>query len=164
MKKKDIDQIFSEINETTIPNELLIVFMTANALQLMVNDSFRRIENLYRNYDVKMPSNSILQGLSHYSKLVIKSSSEFFNSVEPMISTATFDAHYDREKPETADHAAKVYDSFGQFSNELCRLILLYLDRTLRNNENYSKVFKTLRQLPSGNLINDEDITRFKQK
>lgn len=41
---------------------------------------------------------------------------------------------------------------------------MLHIDRTARSNEAYAKVFKTLRQLPSGNLFKDEDIAKYKMR
>ena len=164
MDKALKDKIFAEVDNSTIPEELKVVYLTANALQLMVQDSFNRIAGIFRKNGYITPENRLLSGLNDYCKMVKSATWQFFHSIEPQISGATFDAIYDRERPETAEHAAEVYDSFLFDSNEICRLLLLYIDRTAKSNDGFAKVFKTLRQLPSGNLINDEDITRFKQK
>lgn len=162
--KKIRDAINADIDASTIPSELKACYLLANALQLLVDNSFERIKAVFHKHGVITNRNNLLTGITDYCKMVKSATWQFFHSIEPQISGATFEAIYDRERPETAEHAAEVYDSFLFDSNEICRLLLLYIDRTAKSNDGFAKVFKALRQLPSGNLINDEDIARFKQK
>ncbi len=163
MDKALKDKIFAEVDNSTIPEELKVVYLTANALQLMVQDSFNRIAGVFRKNGYRTPENRLLSGLNDYCKMVKSATWQFFHSIEPQISGATFEAIYDRERPETAEHAAEVYDHFGESSNEICRLLLLYIDRTAKSDNAFRTIFKTLRRLPSGNIFNDNDYSRFKQ-
>ena len=55
------------------------------------------------------------------------------------------------------------YDAFNGAANIAVRLLMLYADR-VADEENYSKLFKTLRQMPTRGIFSDEDIARFTNK
>ena len=55
------------------------------------------------------------------------------------------------------------YDAFNGAANIGVRLLMLYADR-VGNDETYSKLFKTLRQMPTRGIFSDEDIARFTNK
>lgn len=160
--KADLKTIRKEIKESTIPEELKILYLLASSVELINADAYRRCQSVYIKHGVHLVDNPLLSGLKDYCEAVKTATWHFFHRIEPMVSGATFEAIYDREKPETIDEASEAYDQFSRDANEICRLMLLYIDRTARSEEAYGKVFKTLRQLPSSGIINDEDISRFK--
>ena len=161
MDKSLKSRIHAQIDDSTIPQELKVVYLLASALQLMIGDSHRRIVSVFRQHGVEANENSLLSGLNDYCKQVKRASWQFFAKVEPVISDATFQVFADREGVE---EAARKYDQFSDDAYEVARLLLLYVDRTCRNHDAFAKVFKTLRQLPSTGLFRDEDFSRFKQK
>lgn len=69
----------------------------------------------------------------------------------------------DEDHPDAPDNA-EAYDGFSQDQLEVVRLLMLYVDRTARNNDAFAKVFATLRRMPGNGLFKDEDIARFKMK
>lgn len=162
--KKIRDAINADIDASTIPSELKACYLLANALQLLVDNSFERIKAVFHKHGVITNRNNLLTGITDYCKMVRSASWQFFNRIEPQISGATFEAIYDRERPETAEHAAEVYDHFSESANEICRLLLLYIDRTAKSDEAYKTIFKALRRLPSGEIFMDNDYSRFKLK
>lgn len=95
--------------------------------------------------------------ITDYCRYTKMASSLFFQRIEPQISGATF------ELGRNYQESCEAYDGFAEDSNELCRLFLLYLDRTAKT-ERWRDVFALLRRMPSQGLFKDEDFTRFKMK
>ena len=150
-EKKKI--IRKEINESTIPEELKVLTLLANATQILSEQCMQRMRAIYAKNGIKLKDNELLSGINDFCKLQKQASFQFFHKIEPLICHTTFDIGGTQE-----------YDSFNADSNELIRLILLYVDRTSTDQEAFAKVFTTLRKLPSKNIFNDEDISRFKMK
>lgn len=152
MKSELVKKIKKDISSSTIPEMLKILYLMANATEIMSQQSFQRIKAVFAKHGLKTQENELLTGINQYCKFVKSASYQFFAKIDPQIINATFGT----------DGNASALDGFNEDANELCRLILLYFDRTAQNNDGYAKVFKTLRQLPSSGLIKDEDIARFK--
>lgn len=150
-------KIHEDIDASTIPQELKAVYMLANALQLMVDTSFRRIRSVYAKHGALIDGNDLLKGITDYCKMTKAASWQFFNRIEPQINGATFEVGRD------AAEGADAYDNFNEDCNEIVRLVLLYLDRTA-GNEKWRDVFTMLRRMPTTGKFNDEDYTRYKMK
>lgn len=158
-------KIHADVDASTIPEMLKALYMMANATEILSQQSYQRIRAVFARNGVVPKGNDLLTGINNYCKSVKLATTQFFHYIEPQVSGATFDVLYDRENPQkTASVAAAAYDDFDSDSCELIRLVLLYIDRTAKNGENYAKVFKLLRTMPPGGLFTDEDISRFKQK
>jgi hypothetical protein len=165
MDKDTRANIYAEINSSTIPEMLKALYMMASATETLSQHSFQRIRAVFMRNGIVPKGNDLLSGINNYCKYVKLASTQFFSSVEPQIRGATFDALYDAKNGQkTIGSAVAAYDGFDSDALELIRLVLLYIDRTAKNDENYAKVFKTLRMLPSSGLFTDSDIARFKQK
>ena len=152
--------IRDEIKSSTIPEELKVLFLMANATELMSTQAFERLKSVFRRHGYVINENEILTGITQYCKMIKMATYQFFDRIEPQIQGATFFA--ERYEGEPGDSGA--YDGFLSDTNEICRLVLLYIDRTARSKEGFAKVFKTLRQLPSAGIIKDEDIAKYKMK
>ena len=163
MKKQDLDKIRADIDNSTIPDMLKVVYLMASATELLSQQSFLRIKAVFARHGFITRENDLLSGINQYCKLIRQASYQFFERIDPQIMDATWGLGRDENNPDAAGNTSAL-DGFNEDANEICRLVLLYLDRTARNNDAFSKVFKTLRQLPSSGLINDEDIARFKMK
>lgn len=153
--------IREEIGASTIPEELKVLYLMANATELMSTQAFLRLKQVFARHGCTINENELLTGITRYCRMIKMATYHFFERIEPQIMNATFSAGRD-EDDMTGDTAA--YDGFNQDTNEICRLILLYIDRTARSKDGFAKVFKTLRQLPSSGLIHDEDIAKYKMK
>ena len=156
MDKETRKSIYREIKASTIPEELKICYLLAEATSIMSARSFERIKTVFRRHGFDARENDLLTGIAEYSKLVQRAEGEFFRRVDPQIMGATFD-------PESGE-GVKNYDGFSADANEICRLLMLYVDRRADNAEAFSKVFALLRKLPEGGLITDEDVARYRQK
>lgn len=163
MNKKDIEKIRGDINKSTIPDMLKALYLMANATELMSQQSFLRIRAVFARYGYVVNENELLSGINQYCKLIRQATFQFFSRIDPQITNATWGIGRDEGRPDSPGNT-NALDGFNEDSNEVCRLVLLYLDRTCRNNESYATVFKTLRKLPSCGMFNDEDIARFKMK
>lgn len=152
-----VEKIYAAIDASTIPQELKAVYMLANAVQIMTESTFRRIELIFLENGLEAHSNSLLHGIEEYCRMVRKAGRHFFDKIEPQIGGATFEIGRD------ASEGCELYDSFNQDCDELIRLMLLYIDRT-RNTDRWRDVFAYLRRLPSTGTFNDEDFTRYKMK
>jgi len=133
------------------------MYLLANAVEIMSQRSFRRLESVYARHGYTLKENTMLTGLNDYCKFIKLASCQFFDRIDQHIINATWGASTDAG-------GAAVMDSFNEDSNEIIRLVMLYVDRTARDREGFGKVFKTLRQLPSAGLFEDADIARYKMR
>ncbi|MGN1155687.1 MAG: hypothetical protein ACI4TK_05885 [Agathobacter sp.] len=155
--------IRADIASSTIPDELKVLYLMANATELMSTQTFVRLKNVFARHGYTIKENELLTGITEYCRLIKRATFHFYERIEPQIINATYSAgRFEDDTTGEGDIAA--YDGFNQDTNEICRLVLLYIDRTSRSKEGFAKVFKTLRQLPSAGIIHDEDIAKYKMK
>lgn len=64
---------------------------------------------------------------------------------------------------DAAYHNARRYDNSIADANELIREMMLYIDRSW-SQENFYKIFRFLRQLPSGDRFPEEEIAKYNFK
>lgn len=143
-------KIRADISASTIPAELKALYEIANATELISTQAFERIKGAYARNGYRCEENEMLKGINDYCKAVRKATFFFYQRIDPAINGAT-----------VKDGGVKAYNWFNSDTNELCRLLLLYIDRTARNNDNYAEVFETLTALPSCNIYNAEDIQKY---
>lgn len=153
MDKETRKKIWNDIEATTIPEEIKALYLLADATETMSTQIFERIKRVYVRNGYKLNENELLTGINEYCKSVKKASFQFYQKIEPQISGATFGIG-----------GVEHYDNFNGWANEICRLLLLYLDRCAGDSDTFSKTFAMLRKRKSGGLINDEDITKYKMK
>ena len=164
MNKDTIRKIRSMITSTSIPEEISALYLLASSVETISRDVYRRIRSIYAWNGIVCTDNALLSGMNSYCEAVKLATSRFYKDIEPQIDGVTFSLFYDPNKPDTAEEGANAYDNFSDDANEMCRLLLLYIDRTARNKESFEKVFTMIRDLPSCGIFKDEDISRFKQK
>lgn len=145
--------IREEINQSTIPEELKVLTIMANATRILSEQCLQRLRAIYVKNGFKLKENSLLSGINDYCRMEMQACFQFTHSVEPLIQHSTFEVG-----------GVENYDSFNADSNEIVRLVLLYIDRTANDKEAFAKVFKTLRNLPTKGIFEDKDISRFKMK
>ena len=153
MDKETRKKIWEDIESTTIPEEIKALYLFADATETMSTQIFERIKAVYVKNGYKLNENELLTGINEYCKAVKKASFLFYQKIDPQISGATFGIG-----------GAEHYDNFNGWANEMCRLFLLYLDRSAGDPTTFSKTFTLLRRQKSGGLINDEDISKYKMK
>lgn len=56
------------------------------------------------------------------------------------------------------------YDNHNRDAQEICRLLLLYVDRCFDSFENSSRVFDFIESLPTGDIFEKEDINHYRMK
>ncbi|MFA6726941.1 MAG: hypothetical protein WCS17_01850 [Prevotella sp.] len=162
MDKKTQKKIREEIRQSTIPEEMKVMYILASACQSMVYDSYDRIKSAYIQNGFRCVDNDILTGLADYCKTIKMATFSFFERIEPRISNATFGRH-DKGDDNITQSDIDAYDNFNANANEVCRLILLYADRSSSEGA-ASEIFKYLRNMPSFGVFTDADIDRFNMK
>lgn len=150
MDKATKDKIRKGIDESSIPDEVKVLYEMASATELISTQVFERIKAVYARNGYKCGENELLSGINEYCKAVKRASFLFFQRIEPSVCGATIEVG-----------GSKSYDWFNSDINELCRLVLTYIDRCARNNENYEKAFGSLNELSSGGIFTEEDINRY---
>lgn len=153
--------IHDDIDKTTIPQEMKLMYIVASACQTIVEDVHRRVKSEFRKHGLIAGENELLTGLNDYCKAVKAASFHFYNRIDPQIADATWGIGRDEDNP---DGNPEAYDGFNDDANEIARLLMLYVDRTVRDNKAFAKVFTTLRKLPSHGMFEDKDIAHFKRK
>lgn len=150
-----VEKIHKEICSTSIPEEMHTLYLLANSVQILTETIFRRIEHVFLENNIHPKSNDLLDSIEDYCRMIRKACRKFYDSIEPQICGATF--NYGR----TAKEKAALYDSFNAMSNELIRLLMLYRDRTNKNDK-YLDIFEYLYNLESTGLFTLEDILKYK--
>lgn len=149
--KEKIKKIRADIKASSIPEELKVLYLLANAVEIISQQFLLRLKSVYARHGYKIKDNDMLTGLNQYCAYQKMAAFQFFERIDPAIINATWGADRDEDDPNAPGNAAAM-DSFNEDANEIIRLVYLYIDRTSRNNEGFAKVFKTLRQLPSCGL------------
>ena len=67
------------------------------------------------------------------------------------------------------DHGTKEFDAVAcdnhtKDAQEVCRLLMLYIDRCWGDEDAANKVIACLESMPTGHIFNDEDIERFRMR
>ena len=161
MDKKKLDAIRTSIANTTIPEEMKLMYLMASATQSIVETVFRRIKMEYKKQGLNITQNDMLSGLNDYCQTVKTAKSKFYLRIQPQIDKATWGIGRNDDESEGNQEA---FDGFNGAALEICRLVMLHIDRTANNDKAFSQVFRTLRKLPTQNIFDDTDITRYKMK
>lgn len=62
------------------------------------------------------------------------------------------------------DFDSEAYDNHDRDAYEVCRLLMLYIDRCWGNEVAANKVIACLEGMPTGNIFTDKDIERYRMK
>lgn len=97
-----------------------------------------------------------------------KAANDILRAGEKMMSLHAQFFQSDMNKVYT-DHGEKEFDSqqcdnHTKDAQEVCRLLMLYIDRCWGNEDAANKVIACLESLPTGNIFEDKDIERFRMK
>lgn len=160
MDKATLKAIHDYIDRTSIPEEMKLMYLMANATQSVVLHVYDRIKSAYMTYGYVTTDNPLLKGLNEYCKEVMKASKEFENTVQPQINNATWGVGLD----EDGEGNIIAYDGFNAKSNEFVRLLQNYMNAE-DPEKMYDAVFRTMRRMASKNpLFENKVITHFKMK
>ena len=155
MEKDTRKAIRQDIKSSTIPEELKVLYLMASAAEIVSQQTYRRIKNVFRKHGFNVKGNEMLTGLNQYCKFIKQASFQFFERIDPHVLDATWGADDDgKGNPDAVD-------SFNEDANEIIRLILLYIDRTARNSGNSDIVFDTLNKLSSCGMFRETDIEKY---
>ncbi len=160
MDAKTRKAIHRDIDNSTIPEEIKLMYLAASACQSVVEVVFKRIKGVYLKHGFKCQENEMLSGIYDYCKQVQLASHNFYARINPQIENATWGIG--REDDEEGNIEA--YDGFNAASCELVRLMMRYINGTADDKEAYGKVFAMLHKLPSKGVFEDKDISRYKLK
>lgn len=152
-------QIRESIKNSTIPEELKVLYLLATATEIMSQQTYRRIKSVFARHGFNVKDNEMLSGLNQYCKFIKQASFQFFERIDPHVLNATWGASLNDDG--TGQGNPNAVDSFNEDANEVIQLILLYIDRTVRNSENSSVVFETLKNLSSCGVFNESDIKKY---
>lgn len=153
MKNKKVEaEIEQDISKSTITTEMVAATLLCNSLDMFLRDIDSRIRMIYRQHgmNVKVASDeNILSGMARYSKAVHNALYWFEREVEPRITDATFDST-----------GLAAYEDFRYSANEICRLIMMVIDRGKHENA-MVEIFDFLSSMKAGDRFTEEDFERF---
>lgn len=150
MDKTIKKRIHEQLDKSTIPDEIKLMYVVASACQYIIEHVDRRIRGVYQANGFDIKSNEYLSGLNDYCKAIKIASMRFYDRVESMIVKSTFNIA-----------GAKAYDGFNGDATELVRLLMLYVDRTSRNDGKAKEVFDLLHGMPEQGVFKKEDVEHF---
>ena len=160
MDKKTLDAIHEDIDSSSIPEEMKLMYLMASATQSVVLHVYDRIKSAYLNHGWVTTGNDHLKGLNDYCKAVKKACIDFEHRIEPQINDATWGVGLD----ESEEGGIIAFDGFNAKANEFVRLLLNYMN-TLEPEKMYKAVFTTLRKNASPHPVFDNKvISHFKIK
>lgn len=155
--KKAVEAIASHIdNNTNIGYKLVVLYGLANAMQTMANSIDMEIRSIYRSVGIPNVTHGMgegeLMGLKMYNQNIRGAVHWFFKEIERK---TQFIAYGEDDKVN-----AHAYDKIAEDANELCQLILAYVDRTkLEENADLLELIKSRKE---GGIFTQHDIEKFK--
>lgn len=160
MTKEELQAIHDDIDSTSIPEEMKLMYLMANATQSVVLHVYDRIKAAYLRHGYSTDENPLLKGLNDYCKTVKRACVLFEDKIQPQIDNATWGIGLD----ENEEGNVIAYDGFNAKSNEFVRLLENYMNAA-DPEKMYKAVFTTMRRNASPNpLFENKVISHFKMK
>lgn len=160
MTKETLEAIHNDIDSTSIPEEMKLMYLMANATQSVVLHVYDRIKSAYRRHGYDTTENPLLKGLNDYCKTVKRASVLFEDKIQPQIDNATWGVGMD----ENEEGNILAFDGFNAKSNEFVRLLQNYVNAA-DAEKMYKAVFTTMRKNASPNPpFENKVISHFKMK
>ena len=160
MDKETLKAIHKDIDNSSIPEEMKLMYIMASATQSVVLHVYDRIKGAYANHGYITTENSLLKGLNDYCKMVMKASTNFEVRIQPQITNATWGIGLDEDDKGNL----VAYDGFNAKASEVVRLLQNYMNAE-DPEKMYEAVFRTMRRLAAPNPpFENKVITHFKMK
>ena len=160
MTKEELKAIHDDIDTTSIPEEMKLMYLMANATQSVVLHVYDRIKSAYIRHGYITAENPLLKGLNDYCKTVMKACLDFERKIQPQIDNATWGVGMD----ENEEGNIVAFDGFNAKSNEFVRLLQNYMNAA-DAEKMYKAVFTTMRRNAAPNpLFENKVISHFKMK
>lgn len=160
MTKEELEAIHKDIDASSIPEEMKLMYLMANATQSVVLHIYDRVKLAYLRHGYNTTENPLLKGLNEYCKTVKRASSLFEDKIQPQIDNATWGVGLD----ENEEGNLVAFDGFNAKSNEFVRLLQNYMNAA-DAEKMYKAVFTTMRKNAAPNpLFENKVISHFKMK
>jgi hypothetical protein len=160
MKKEVLEAIHKDIDSSSIPEEMKLMYLMANATQSVVLHVYDRIKFAYLRHGYDTTENPLLKGLNEYCKTVKRAGVLFEDKIQPQIDGATWSVGLD----ENEEGNIIAFDGFNAKSNEFVRILQNYMNAA-DPEKMYKAVFTTMRRMASPKpLFENKDISHFKMK
>ena len=160
MTKEELEAIHKDIDASSIPEEMKLMYLMANATQSVVLHIYDRIKLAYLRHGYNTTDNPLLRGMNEYCKTVKRASVLFEDKIQPQIDNATWGVGLD----ENEEGNLVAFDGFNAKSNEFVRLLQNYMNAA-DAEKMYKAVFTTMRRNASPNpLFENKVISHFKMK
>ena len=160
MDKDALKAIHDDIDKTSIPEEMKLMYLMANATQSVLLHVYDRIKSAYLRHGYNTTENPLLKGLNDYCKTVKRASTLFEDKIQPQIDNATWGIGLD----ENEEGSIIAFDGFNSKSNEFVRLIQNYMNAA-DPEKMYKAVFTLMRRMASPKpLFENKVISHFKMK
>ena len=78
MDKKTRKAIFDDIGKSTIPEEMKVMYMMADATQTMVEHVYSRVQYVFKRHGYNTGDNELLTGLTDFCKAVKMADFHFY--------------------------------------------------------------------------------------
>lgn len=160
MTKEELKAIHDDIDKTSIPEEMKLMYLMASATQSVVLHVYDRIKAAYMRHGYMTTDNPLLKGLNDYCKTVQKACRDFEYKIQPQVDDATWSVGLD----EGEDGNILAFDGFNARANEFVRLLMNYMNAS-DQEKMYDTVFRTMRKMASSSpIFENKVITHFKMK
>lgn len=150
--------IAEDIYNSSIPEEMKLMYLMAGGLQSIVLHVCSRINAVYKQYGYRCVVNDKIKGVSDYSKMIMKASEEFESRIQPLVNELTWEQGEDDSGNVTA------FDGFNAKANELVRLCMNYMNAE-DPDKMYAAIFTAMKRNAAKNpIFEDKVISHFKIK
>ena len=79
--------IRAAIDASTIPEELKVLYLMANATELMSTQAFMRLKKVFASHGYTISENELLTGITQYCKMVKMATYQFFADMQSSMET-----------------------------------------------------------------------------
>ena len=150
--------IAEEIYNSSIPEEMKLMYLLAGGLQSIVLHVCSRINAVYKKHGYRCVVNDKIKGVSDYSKMILKASEEFEARIQPLINELTW------EQRENDSGNVTAFDGFNAKANELVRLCMNYMNAE-DPDKMYAAIFTAMKRNAAKNpIFEDKVISHYKIK
>lgn len=158
--KETLKVIHNNIDKTSIPEEMKLMYLMANSVQSIILHVYDRIKWEYVKQGYIIGENPLLKGMNEYCKTVKRACKLFEDVIQPQIDNATWGIGLD----ESEEGNVLAFDGFDAKSKEFVRLLQNYMNAA-DPEKMYKAVFTTMRRMASPKpLFENKVISHFKMK
>ena len=153
-KMKEMDKRLNSENATRVNYMLTLMYTFLNAGMTLMTRSEMVLGQLVGGKDWRFERKKAASEITKSAERIESLHAQFFQSDMNKVFTDHGKKDFDSE----------AYDNHEKDAYEVCRLLMLYIDRCWGDENAANKVIACLEGMPTGNIFTDKDIERYRMR